>query len=640
MILKQPAEARDLMIAPKSALACSILVLLLLATGPTIAAVGYRASSRSGPELVPTRVCACASDAGGSLTLPYLRGHGQPNQANYDEQLGITFAQSFTSLEYNVTAVEQTDPTLDTGPAYLLNGLSNNGFWYQVGVSWNWGPGQEPGTGFDMNYEVFDSIGNSVFPANGGGLTAFSGTVNEGDIVVLNLYFNNSSQVVMLAEDLTTGAYAQQVYSAEGSSYFTGLPNAIANSNGFFTGLMTEWYHGAPYYSNLQSTVYTTNLGISSGWMWMDEYNPNNNVAVFAANATAASSFAANPAALQEFAYNGTTEYSSGAEFVSGLLPSGVTTTTTSSSGSSTGSSTLVPITFSYSVAGGEGYGAPVFTYISQGSQEEVSLGTTPTAYLVDPGSQWSVSSELPGSSSSERWVTSDTVSGTATSAQSIVLSYQAQYNVTVGSNAPYGGFVGPASSEWYDQGKQVTLNATAYQNWAFEGWFINGLSLAASSGSTIVVVVEQPINATALFYPGLVISAPGSVSITYSYPVSNSSASGAVEGTVSPGTSDEIYVPPTTAITLKATPTSFLYIFTGWLHVQTSAAIIVFSITAPSSITGESGINYLSMGILVVGIALIVSIFLIVARRYRGTEPASTEPQAGPSPDFGQPAP
>ena len=45
--------------------------------------------------------------------------------ANYDEQLGITFTQNFASLAYNVTAVPQIDSN-GYGPAYLLNGLSND----------------------------------------------------------------------------------------------------------------------------------------------------------------------------------------------------------------------------------------------------------------------------------------------------------------------------------------------------------------------------------------------------------------------------------------------------------------------------------------------------------------------------------
>jgi len=141
----------------------------------------------------------------------------------------------------------------------------------------------------------------------------------------------------MLADDTSTSAFAQEVYSAEGGTYFTGLPT-VANSGGFFTGLMTEWYHGEPYYANLASTVYTTNLAISSGWLWMDEFNANNEEAVFAANASAPYSFTGNPSSLQEFSYNGTTEYASGTEFVSGVLPSGTITTTSASSTTTTSS--------------------------------------------------------------------------------------------------------------------------------------------------------------------------------------------------------------------------------------------------------------------------------------------------------------
>ncbi|MDA4111492.1 MAG: hypothetical protein OK439_03070, partial [Thaumarchaeota archaeon] len=74
---------------------------------------------------------------------------------NYDEQLGLTFTESFSRLSYNVTAVEQQD-SYGYGPAYLLNGLTNLGNWYQVGLSWDWpflGGGFAPGFGF--NFEAF-----------------------------------------------------------------------------------------------------------------------------------------------------------------------------------------------------------------------------------------------------------------------------------------------------------------------------------------------------------------------------------------------------------------------------------------------------------------------------------------------------
>ena len=83
---------------------------------------------------------------------------------------------------------------------------------------------------------------------------------------------------------------------------------------------MTEWYHGQPYYANLAPTVYSSDFAVSSGWMWLDEFNPQDNQLVFAANASAPTSFASEPPTLQEFSYNSTTEYADGTEFVSGAL--------------------------------------------------------------------------------------------------------------------------------------------------------------------------------------------------------------------------------------------------------------------------------------------------------------------------------
>lgn len=147
-----------------AAVVAMAVLCLMLAGGPLLA---HAAPATDLPaKITPTTACVCVSQTVSQGSgVPGFRGHGPPNSSPlYDEQLGLTFTQSFTSLEYNVTAVEQTDPTLADGPAYLLNGLSDVGYWYQVGVSWNWNPGTNPGTGFDMNFEVFDSAGIRYFP--------------------------------------------------------------------------------------------------------------------------------------------------------------------------------------------------------------------------------------------------------------------------------------------------------------------------------------------------------------------------------------------------------------------------------------------------------------------------------------------
>jgi len=94
----------------------------------------------------------------------------------------------------------------------------------------------------------------------------------------------------------------------------------------------------------------------------------------------------------------------------------------------------------------------------------------------------------------------------------------------------------------------------------------------------------------------------------------------------VSPGSTDEVYVPPTSSVTLRAAPTSFLYAFAGWLGLHTSAGTVVFTITGPVSLTAESGLNYANIGILVVLLVLIVSLVLVMATR-RSRRPATELP-------------
>jgi hypothetical protein len=413
----------------------------------------------------------------------------------------MTFTQSFKSLEYNVTAVIQTDTTLDTGPAYLLNGLSNVGYWYQVGVSWNWSPGDTPGTGFDMNYEVFDPGQNSVFPTNGGGgVQAFSGTVEGGDTVTLNLYFK-SPNVVMLAVDANTGAFANVTYSAEGATYFAGSPSAVANSNGYFTGLMNEWYHGNPFYANgKQVTFSDPQYALISAWMWMDEFNSNTLKDIFSSTTPSPVSYS-NPNVLQKFSYNGTLEFSDAYEFITG----NATTTNTNST---------VSLTFSYSVLrGGSGYQPPVLTYSLNGVRTSAILQQSQTAYSVDIGSTWSVTQNLNGSSSSERWQTDQATTGVAKTASAFAILYYHQVLVSFGFTVDGGGsgYQSPTVAYLsFDSGQTATAASPSPATagvWADSGSRYNYTD--PLSGST----TEERWNSGS---PSGLVGAPGSISTVY----------------------------------------------------------------------------------------------------------------------------
>ena len=106
--------------------------------------------------------------------------------------------------------------------------------------------------------------------------------VNEGDSVMLYLYFSNGN-VIMSASDQNTDASASESYSAEGASQFSGsgVPPAVFG-NGFFTGLMTEFYYANPYYGDQVQVTYSEQLhALSSAWMFMDEWVPSTGQSLF-----------------------------------------------------------------------------------------------------------------------------------------------------------------------------------------------------------------------------------------------------------------------------------------------------------------------------------------------------------------------
>jgi hypothetical protein len=200
----------------------------------------------------------------------------------WDEQIAELFTQNSTDLAFNVTATAQAG-TDGHGPAYFLNGLSNNGYWYQVGLSYNWYPDSTPGSGFYMTYQVWHEK-TSIFPGifsgfyPGVGLLSFSNSVNPGDKVLIRLYLNTSNNTVtMYAHDWNTNSSAIKPYTAEAATEFIGNTSHVGSSNGTFTGLMTEQYHTGQYNGTEQPVNYTIvtqfDSSIPPSFLFIDEYN-------------------------------------------------------------------------------------------------------------------------------------------------------------------------------------------------------------------------------------------------------------------------------------------------------------------------------------------------------------------------------
>ena len=244
---------------------------------------------------------------------------------NYDVQEVMAFTQSYSQLQVNVTAVAQCDVN-GYGPSYLLNGLTNTGYWFQVGINWNW-PLQSGGyvSGFGFVSEQWAPGGVTRSPPS----AEFSGTVNQGDVISLSLSFSGG-EVVASALDLNTSATGSMHYPARSASEFVGSQAQQSQSRfsfatqGYFTGLMTEWYHVTSR-GNAQGQKVTYSEGgaeITSATLGVGEWNftTSSPGSVFSAVANNGNpvDFGARPNTLQQFTLNGYSMAADSHEFTTG----------------------------------------------------------------------------------------------------------------------------------------------------------------------------------------------------------------------------------------------------------------------------------------------------------------------------------
>lgn len=232
-------------------------------------------------------------------------------KATYDQQVSMIFTQDFQALSYNVTAVSQTDSS-GYGPAYLLNGLSDTGYWYQVGLAYNWplASGNGYDSGFHFIWEVFAPNGTTNNPV----LSRIPDNVNPGDIVGLSLSFQTGTdKVFMFANDYNTGVSSSHSYTAGGGTVFTGsssTPNSRTP-----TSLMTEWYHPSPSETSMKQVTYSSNIQVSKAWICIGEYvPPNPNSLVY----SQCSSELTLTSQLQPYSYHGLNTYAGQNEFQTG----------------------------------------------------------------------------------------------------------------------------------------------------------------------------------------------------------------------------------------------------------------------------------------------------------------------------------
>jgi hypothetical protein len=177
---------------------------------------------------------------------------------NFDEQIGVTFTTVSTqTMAYNVTAIAQ-NTSEGFGPVYLLQGVSPQNYWYQIGLAYDWPANTSTGTnpGFFAMFSVWNPNRTTIYPSSpGSAILNLSGPIYNGDKVLLEMSFKNG-KIYFYVRDWNTNATATVALDSLGQTSFS---STLYSNNyaGTFTGLMTEWYHVNPNYKQEGNVTYS-----------------------------------------------------------------------------------------------------------------------------------------------------------------------------------------------------------------------------------------------------------------------------------------------------------------------------------------------------------------------------------------------
>jgi hypothetical protein len=241
----------------------------------------------------------------------------------YIESMIMAMNSTVSHVETNVTAVAQCADN-SIGPGYFLAGRSDQGYWYQVALAWNWPASLDPNggvvNGFYSIYSVYGP-GGVALTINGhtSTLNMLSG-VNDGDLVQLGLSISNNN-VLMRVHDWRSGTIDQFSTSANSASQFVSIPQGGFDSNGYYTGVATVEFHGSPFYGDEQRVVHKyPNIPQSFAWMRIEEFTTPGNTVVFDKKTPVNYN---TPSQLQNLTFQGATEASNSTTFITGTQSTG-----------------------------------------------------------------------------------------------------------------------------------------------------------------------------------------------------------------------------------------------------------------------------------------------------------------------------
>jgi len=139
---------------------------------------------------------------------------------------------------------------------------------------------------------------------------------------------------------------------------------------------------------------------------------------------------------------------------------------------------------FAYAIVGGGApyLGIPTLDFMAMGAPATYSETSSLTTVWVDYGTQWSLTNQLAGSTSTERWVPSSGSSGNATAAANQTTPYQHQYAVLFTTSPPDCGRTTPSGPTWVSVGATFAMASSAMPQCAFSSW-----------QATALITIAQP---------------------------------------------------------------------------------------------------------------------------------------------------
>ncbi len=184
-----------------------------------------------------------------------------PDTSYYNPEV-IYLLGNFTVLSFSVSAIAQQD-AYGYGPAYMLNGLTNEGYWFQVGIAYHWATYSDNHyryyKGFEFVYDVVNSNASTIYPSNHQtGIEEMN--IGSGDHVNLKMYFSSNGSVIMSATDSRTWSSRTVSFPGYGADLFVGKGKIIDNKE-YSTSLMTSWWHDKPYNESEMPVTYTSLVG-------------------------------------------------------------------------------------------------------------------------------------------------------------------------------------------------------------------------------------------------------------------------------------------------------------------------------------------------------------------------------------------